>query len=89
MGHGHEVAHGLGETADPSGAAEFPPAPSERWITPAPEDFGSAPPASRLLWPLFWAALAVAAWLLLSSSGWPPEAGEHRRSPAPSHAVDR
>ena len=34
--------------------AELPPEPTEREITPAPEDFANPPALANLVWPAFW-----------------------------------
>jgi hypothetical protein len=78
MEHGHEHAstHAHADADAHHGPAELPPEPSERWITPAPEDFAAPPPAGALLWPLLW--FAVAALLVVVLSGtWPEFHPEH------------
>lgn len=84
---GHGVA-----TAEPSahGHAELPPAPAERSITPAPEDFRNLPGPGALLWPVLWVGLAALLIAFLLRGGWPayhPEHAEgHGQGPAEGHA---
>ena len=53
-----------------TGPATLPPEPAERWITPAPEDFQSAPPALSFAWPIVWCAIAFFCWRTLACGGW-------------------
>lgn len=51
--------------AAPAGAHDLPPAPTVRRITPAWQDFEEDPPAPALLWPVFWAGVALLVWALI------------------------
>jgi hypothetical protein len=71
--HGHD-AHGHGghdaapaPTGDPHA---LPPEPTERSITPAPEDFATTPPFASLMWPVAWAALAALLIVCVRAHGW-------------------
>lgn len=73
------------ETAASPEAHEPPPAPAERSITPAPEDFANPPPMRNLLWPVFWCAVAalliVALRNAVTDHGWPvPTEDAHAES---------
>jgi hypothetical protein len=86
--HGHADAHGHGhETAAhaPSGDPHaLPPEPARRAITPAPEDYATTPPVRDLVWPLLWAAVAVALVLGVRAYGWNVPAHEDGHgAPAP------
>jgi hypothetical protein len=69
---------------DSPSAAELPPEPEVRHITPAPEDFENPPALSRYLWPIFWAALAAVLYLVAAHRGWMP-AGEHEHGAPAGH----
>jgi hypothetical protein len=77
-GHGPADPHGHGDAADAhaGGAAELPPVPAERSITPAAADYALPHPAGGLLWPILW--LAVAALLFAAAGRWAhPIQAEH------------
>lgn len=76
-----------------TGHAEPPPAPAQRHITPAPEDFENLPGPGALLWPVVWIGLGALLVVVLLRGGWPafhghgegsghgaPAAGEHAPS---------
>ena len=64
--HGHTAA---GHEPHAHGG-EIPPAPLERHITPAPEDFQNLPGARALVVPILWCALAGLLVAVLLSGGW-------------------
>ena len=51
-------------------ADNLPPVPSERYITPAPEDFENPPAIPNLLWPLLWIGVAYLCWRAVQAVGW-------------------
>lgn len=51
---------------------DLPPEPSERWITPAADDYRTRPPMTAFVWPLAWMAAAAALWKILAAQGWTP-----------------
>jgi hypothetical protein len=72
--HGHAAAHdphGAGAAAH-HGPVEIPPAPAERSITPAPEDFRDLPGPTALAWPVLWMGLAALLVMSLLCGGWTP-----------------
>jgi hypothetical protein len=95
MGHAHGHDHGPsdhgqghGHAPAPGGSHEIPAAPAARHITPAPEDFATRPAASRLLWPVFWAVVAVLSVLAVRGAGW-HEPAHHGTEPHPAPHGDR
>jgi hypothetical protein len=77
-------------------AAEIPPEPAVRSITPAPEEYAQPWPGAGLLWPLVWTA--VCGGFLWSTTAWhgevetphahaaPHEGGDAHEAPEPGHA---
>lgn len=65
--------------ADPAHTSHdtLPPEPAVRSISPAPEDYASPPPMSRLLWPLFWTGAAILLYAVVSTLGWPAFEAHH------------
>lgn len=101
MGHGahdhggstQHAAHAVGPAAagDDPGAgaahAELPPAPAQRHITPAPEDFENLPGPGALLWPVVWMGLGALLIVVLLRGGWPAFHG-HGEGPAAGHSTE-
>jgi hypothetical protein len=86
-GAGHGDAHGHGAAPAPAhyGPAEIPPAPAQRSITPAPEDFEHLPGPTALAWPLLWMGLAGFLAASFLCGGWPAFHDEHA---APEHGAE-
>lgn len=69
-GSHHSGSHGAPEPGA-HGPAELPPAPLERSISPAPEDFENLPGPRALVWPVLWIGLGALLTAALLSGGWP------------------
>lgn len=74
--HGH-ASHGHGAAVAEAhhGSAEIPPAPAQRSISPAPEDFVNLPGPAAMAWPFLWIGIALLLIVSLLAYGWHPWAG--------------